>query len=251
MLLENKAGLVTGAGSGIGRYCALALAQEGAKVMVSDVGEQGGLETVKMIEDAGGAADFQVCDVSVSTQTSNLVDAAVQRFGTLDFAVNNAGIAGLLGVPAAEYPEDVWDRVLAINLTGCWYCMKNEILQMQKQGGGAIVNMASVAGLIGLPNTAYSASKHGVVGMTKSAAVTYSKENIRINAVCPGYVGTPAVKPLYENNPAMEQAMKDMHPIGRLGTEQEIADAVVWLCSDRSTFMAGHALSVDGGFVAK
>ena len=122
---------------------------------------------------------------------------------------------------------------------------------MQEQDGGAIVNMASVAGLIGLPNTAYSASKHGVVGMTKSAAVTYAKENIRINAVCPGYVPTPAVKPLYENKPAMEQAMIAMHPVGRLGTEQEIANAVVWLCSDKATFMAGHALPVDGGFVAK
>ena len=156
----------------------------------------------------------------------------------------------MLGVPAADYPEDIWDNVIAINLTGAWYYMKHEIKQMQQQGG-AIVNMSSAAGLIGLPNAAYTASKHGVVGLTKSAAITYSAENIRINAVCPGYVPTPAVIPIFETNPAMEESLIAMHPMGRLGTEEEIANAVAWLCSDKSGFVAGHAMAVDGALVVK
>ncbi|MDG1231276.1 MAG: SDR family oxidoreductase [Pseudomonadales bacterium] len=250
-MLTDKIGLVTGAGSGIGRACAVTMAVEGASVMVSDVDESGGQETVSLIRQAGGTAEFTRCDVRNSGETLALVTATVAHFGRLDCAVNNAGIAGKLGVPAADYPEDIWDQVMAINLTGVWYCMKHEIKQMQQQGGGAIVNMSSAAGLIGLPNAAYTASKHGVVGLTKSAAVTYSAENIRINSVCPGYVPTPAVQPALDAAAGMEDALIAMHPMGRLGTEEEIANAVVWLCSDKAGFMAGHALAVDGALVVK
>jgi NAD(P)-dependent dehydrogenase (short-subunit alcohol dehydrogenase family) len=247
--LQNKIALVTGAATGIGRATARALAQEQAKVMVSDVNVEAGKETAALIEQDGGTAVFVEADVSNRRDVENLVRATVKQFGRLDCACNNAGIAGQLGVAAADYPEEVFDKVLAVNLKGVWLCMKYEIPQMLEQGGGSIVNMASAAGLVGLPNAAYTASKHGVVGLTKSAAITYSRQGVRVNAVCPGYVPTPAVTPIFEARPEMEEKLVAQHPIGRLGTEDEIAAVVVWLCSDAASFVCGHALAADGGMV--
>ena len=249
--LEDKNIVVTGAGTGLGRVSALMLAAEGARVAVSDFNEEEGLETVRRIKGADGEAFFIACDVSKPDDVRNLHQMALERFGAIDCALNNAGIAGILGVPAADYPEDIFDKVISVNLKGVWLCMREQIPQMLKQGKGSIVNMASAAGLVGLPNAAYTASKHGVVGLTKSAAITYSKDGVRVNAVCPGYVYTPATAPAIDSSDAVKQALIAQHPIGRLGTEEEIAAAVVWLCSDASSFVTGHAMPVDGGMVAK
>jgi NAD(P)-dependent dehydrogenase (short-subunit alcohol dehydrogenase family) len=176
----------------------------------------------------------------------------VEKWGRLDCAVNNAGIAGILGASLADYPDDIFDKVISVNLKGVFLCMKHQINQMLTQdSGGAIVNVASAAGLIGLPNAAYTASKHGVVGMTKSAAIAYSKNRIRINSVCPGYIDTPAIAPALNAGEEVANALVAMHPIGRLGEADEIAEAIAWLCSDAASFMAGHAMAVDGGLVAK
>ncbi len=248
--LEGKVSLITGGGSGIGKATALAFAREGSKVVVADVNVDGGDETVRLIQDTGGEATFVRADVSNASDVSAMVDHAVQTYNRLDCAFNNAGVSGGPG-RIHEYTEDDWSRVLDINLTGVWLCLKYEIIQMLNQGGGAIVNTASVMGLVGGSRSpAYGATKHGVVGLTKTAAVDYAQEAIRVNAVCPGYIRTPMIEQSILSDPVAEERVVSRHPMHRLGTPEEIAEAVVWLCSDAASFVTAHAMTVDGGYVA-
>lgn len=244
----GKVALVTGAGSGIGRATALAFAREGARVIVADVAAEGGAETVRAIRDAGGEAAFVPCNVTRDDE----IAAAVHTFGRLDYACNNAGIIGT-PAPIPEYPDAAWDRVIATNLTGVWRCMKHEIPALLAQGGGAIVNIASIAGVVGFANSAaYVAAKHGVVGLTKVAALEYAQRGIRINAICPGFVATPMIAGIgITEGSASAAGIAARHPLGRLGTPEEIAAAVVWLCSDAASFVTGSAMLVDGGYVAQ
>jgi len=249
--LDGKIALVTGGSSGIGRASALAFAREGAKVVVADVTAEGGQETVRLIKEAGGEARFLKVDVARAAEVETLITQTVAAYGRLDCAYNNAGIEGAF-VSTTEYPEADWDRVLAINLKGVWLCMKYEIAQMLQQGGGAIVNTASGAGLVGVAGlSAYVASKHGVVGLTKTAALEYAKAGIRVNAVCPGVIQTPMVARLTSQRPEMAEALVAAEPMGRTGKPEEIAEAVVWLCSEAASFVTGHAMSVDGGYVVQ
>jgi NAD(P)-dependent dehydrogenase (short-subunit alcohol dehydrogenase family) len=249
--LDGKVALVTGAGSGIGKASAVTIAKEGAKVVVSDVVTDSGEETVRIIEDAGGEAIFVNADVSVADEVEALVKVAVETYGRLDCAHNNAGIVG----PVAnthEYPEEAWDDVIRVNLKGVWLCMKYEIAQMLRQGGGSIVSTSSAAGLVGHPwQTAYVASKHGVNGLTKVAALENAKLGIRVNAVCPGIVRTPRIERYIADKPGWIEGFIEQEPVGRLGESEEIAEAVVWLCSDATSFVTGHLMQVDGGFVAQ
>jgi len=248
---QDKIALVTGGASGIGRASAIALANEGARVMVADLALEGCQETVDMITAAGGEAAAQTCDVANESAVEALVAHTVKTYGRVDLAFNNAGVGGTMA-KTHEYPSDNWDQVLAINLTGVWYCMKYELRQMLAQGGGAIVNTASVAGLIAMSGApAYVAAKHGVVGLTKSAALEYAKSNIRVNAVCPGGVLTNMTETADKEMPGFLDKMAKHEPMGRLADPKEIASAVVWLCSEGASFMTGHALAVDGGFVAR
>jgi NAD(P)-dependent dehydrogenase (short-subunit alcohol dehydrogenase family) len=248
--LAGKVALVTGAASGIGRATALAFANRGAKVVVSDIAVDTGEETVARIQASGGEATFVRADVSVAQDAAGLVQTAVETYGRLDCAHNNAGISGT-GFAPHEYPEELWDRVMAINLKGVWLCLKYEVLQMLSQGGGAIVNTSSVAGLVGLARSSgYAASKHGVVGLTKSAALAYAKSGIRVNAVCPGYVRTPMMEAIIAERPEYVDAMVAGQPIGRLGTPDEMAELVVFLCTDAASFITGAALPVDGAYSA-
>ena len=251
--LDGKTALVTGGGSGIGRATSLAYAQEGARVVVADVNVEGGEETVQLIKEAGGEAILVHADVAKPEDTQAMVAQAVEAFGSLDCAFNNAGISG--GTDrrlTADYLEEDWDRVVGINLKGVWLCMKAEIPQMLKQGGGAIVNTASVAGLVAITGTvAYIAAKHGVTGLTKAAALEYAKSGIRVNAVCPGYIQTPMVQSIFVENEGFEERVASRHPIGRLGEPSEIAAAVIWLSSDAASFVTGHNMPVDGGYVAQ
>ncbi|MCH7841851.1 MAG: SDR family oxidoreductase [Chloroflexi bacterium] len=251
--LDGKTALVTGGGSGIGRATSLAYAQEGARVVVADVNVEGGEETVQLIKEAGGEAILVHADVAKPEDTQAMVAQAVEAFGSLDCAFNNAGISG--GTDrrlTADYLEEDWDRVVGINLKGVWLCMKAEIPQMLKQGGGAIVNTASVAGLVAITGTvAYIAAKHGVTGLTKAAALEYAKSGIRVNAVCPGYIQTPMVQGIFVENEGFEERVASRHPIGRLGEPSEIAAAVIWLSSDAASFVTGHNMPVDGGYVAQ
>jgi NAD(P)-dependent dehydrogenase (short-subunit alcohol dehydrogenase family) len=249
-LFEGKVALVTGGGSGIGRATALAFAQRGAKVVVADLVAKGGEETVRMIKEAGGTSIFLQADVSKSQDALAMVGKTVETYGHLDCAFNNAGV----GIPGStiDCAEEDWDRVLQINLKGVWLCMKYEIPQMLKQGSGSIVNTASAGGLIGTPGlAAYTASKHGVVGLTKTAALEYVQQGIRINAVCPGTVTTPMVKSSIDAFPDLEKILLSKHPMGRFARSEEIADAVLWLSSDGASYVTGIALSVDGGVVAQ
>ena len=249
--LHGKVALVTGAATGIGRASALALAAEGAAVCVSDVDEAGGNETVRQILDAGSEAIFAKCDVTQPSEVAAMVAAAVDAFGRLDAAVNNAGIAGNFHQRLHEADDDMFARVIDVNLRGVWHCMKAELALMLPRQSGSIVNIASVAGLIGAPKAAaYTASKHAVIGLTKSAAVDYAKSGIRINAICPAYTDTAMVQSAIAGNPLMASIMQRAIPMGRLGQPGEIAQAVVWLCSDASSFVTGHGLALDGGLVA-
>ena len=244
---SGKAAIVTGAGSGIGRATALAFGKAGAAVLAADISPQSAGETVEMILAQGGIAAACTADVSRSGDVSAMVDRAVQQFGRLDYAFNNAGISG--GRPGFDdFDEDMYDRVLAINAKGTWLGMKFQIPAMLKSGGGAIVNMASVAGLTGVGAFAYTASKHAVIGLTKAAATRYARQGIRINAVCPGVVDTPMVARAAANNVAA--AMPDPGLIGRAADADEIANAVLWLCSEQASFVIGHPLVVDGGMLA-
>ena len=246
----GKSVLVTGGGSGIGRAAALSFAAEGARVAVSDVDATGGEQTVSLIAQAGGEAIFIRADVSQSAQVQAMVDTVVSHFGRLDCAFNNAGIE-IEHLPLAESEEATFDRIMNVNVKGVWLCMKHEIAQMLKQGGGSIVNTASVAGLVGAPTQPiYAGSKHAVVGMTKSAAAEYGRAGIRINAVCPGVIRTPMMDRAIEREPRRQKLIEKIHPIGRLGEAQEIADAALWLLSDSASFVTGHQLAVDGGLTA-
>ncbi len=248
--IKGKVALVTGGGSGIGRATALAFSRKGAKVVVVDLVEEGGKETVRLVRNAGGDALFLKCDVTKSRDVESMVKKTVETYGRLDCAFNNAGI----GIPGStvDCTEEDWDRVLSVNLKGVWLCMKYEIPQMLKQGRGAIVNTASAGGLIGTPGlVSYTASKHGVVGLTKAAALEYVQQGVRINAVCPGTVLTPLVQSSITAYPDLEKVLLAKHPMGRFGTAEEIAEAVVWLASDEASYVTGTTLSVDGGVVAQ
>jgi len=247
--------LVTGGASGIGRATALAFAREGAKVVVADVAIAGGEETVRMVRAAGGTAIFVQADVSRGNEVERMVKRGMETYGRLDCAFNNAGIQGDLAQTAA-CSEENWRRIIAINLTGVWLCMKYEIPPMLARGGGAIVNTASNFGLVGSDGMpAYAASKHGVVGLSKTAALEYAKAGVRVNAVCPGPTQTPLVDQVLRQQPQLADrivaAITAREPVGRMGRPEEIADAVVWLCSDAASFVTGAAIAVDGGFVAQ
>ena len=250
-MLKGKVALVTGGSSGIGRASALAFAREGAQVVVADVVVEGGEETVGLIKQAGGEALFVKADVSQAAEVEAMVNKAVETYGRLDCAFNNAGTEGAIA-QTDEYTEENWERVIAINLKGVWLCMKHEIPQMLTHGSGAIVNTASALGLVGITKQpAYVASKHGVVGLTKTAALEYAKLGIRVNALCPGAINTPMLDRALSTQPQLAESVTSMEPVGRLGKPEEIAEAVVWLCSDAASFVTGHAMSVDGGWVAQ
>jgi NAD(P)-dependent dehydrogenase (short-subunit alcohol dehydrogenase family) len=250
--VEGKVALVTGGASGIGRATALTFAREGAKLIIADMNEEGGQQTVHMITEQGGEAIFVRTDVSQAIEVQALISKAVETYGRLDCVHNNAGIAsGGQRAFTADYPEERWHQVIAVNLTGVWLCMKYEIAQMLHQGGGTIVNTASAAGLVGLPYaSAYVASKHGVVGLTKTAALEYAQQGIRVNCVCPGYIQTPMTAQGM-NDPEQMARIIAREPIGRVGQPEEVAEAVVWLCSDAASFVTGHTMTVDGGYVAQ
>ncbi len=251
--LEGKTALVTGGGSGIGRAASLTYAREGARVAVVDLNAEGGEETVQMIKESGGDAILVHADVADPNGTQLMVDRAVEAYGSLDCAFNNAGIAGARDrALTADYREEDWDRVISINLKGVWLSMKAELPQMLKQGSGAIVNTASIMGLIAAQGSvAYMAAKHGVVGLTKAAALEYARDNIRVNAVCPGYIETPLLQPVLAAHEGFEERVVSRHPVGRLGQPQEIAEAVLWLSSPAASFVTGHSMAVDGGYVAQ
>jgi NAD(P)-dependent dehydrogenase (short-subunit alcohol dehydrogenase family) len=250
-MVHGKVALVTGGGSGIGKKTAELLAEEGARVLVCDLDEEAGQETLHHIAEAGGDADFFCVDVSDETQTEAMVDRCIQRFGRLDCAVNNAGIAGPTGSLESMDLKD-WNRVIAVNLTGVFLSMKHEIPRMREQGSGSIVNMSSGAGLIATPGLAgYCASKHGILGITRTAAVENARLGIRINAVCPGSIDTPMLRASMEKDPAVEKIVRGSMPIGRLGEAEEVAEAVVWLCSDRASLVTGLSMPVDGASVAR
>ena len=249
--LTDKVALVTGGASGIGRATALTFAREGAKLVIADLNEDGGRQTAHRIVEQGGEAIFVQVDVTSASAVEALISKTVQTYGHLDCAHNNAGISGGGRALTAEYPEETWHQVIAVNLTGVWLCMKYEIPQMLSQGSGAIVNTASVAGLIGGRGiAAYVASKHGVVGLTKTAALEYATQGIRVNCVCPGVIQTPMTARGLDD-PERRARIIASEPIGRVGTPEEIAEAVVWLCSDAASFVTGHTMTVDGGYVAQ
>lgn len=247
----GKVVLVTGAGSGIGRAIALAFAAEGARVLVADIGEQGGCETVDTIERAKGEALFQRCDVADQTSVESMVDAAVARFGRLDFAVNSAGIDPEIA-PEPRWDVADYDRIMGVNLRGTMLCLKAEIAALRKTGGGAIVNFASFAGVAGVANKPfYSAAKHGVVGLTKAAGLDQAKHGIRINAVCPGFIRTPMAMANMDDVAGGVDMVAARNPTRRVGAPDEIAAAVLFLCSDKAGFIIGQALSIDGGISAQ
>ena len=249
--LMGKVAIVTGASAGIGRAAAFALAAEGANVVLADVDVARGEQVASDISDTGGTAIFVRTDVTDDTSVAALVSTAIARLGGVDVAFNNAGIEGT-PAPTADCTPENWQRTLAVNLTGVWSCMRHEIPAMLERGGGAIVNMSSVAGLVGFATIpAYVASKHGVAGLTKTAALEYAEQGIRVNAVCPGVIDTEMVERFTGGQPETQAAMIATEPVGRLGRPEEIADAVVWLCSERSSFVTGQAIAVDGGFVAR
>jgi NAD(P)-dependent dehydrogenase (short-subunit alcohol dehydrogenase family) len=251
-LMEGKAGLVTGAGSGIGRATAIAFAREGAKVIVSDINEEFGNETVRLISEAGGESTFFNCDVSDEEQVKALVETTVSIYGKLDFAFNNAGYNGEFA-PLGEIETSTWDRVIKINLYSTFYSMKHEINAMLKTGGGAIVNTASGAGLIGINNNApYNAAKFGVVGITRNAAMDYGTKGIRVNALAPGSTMTPMMANAFKQNPGpeFEESILGGIPMRKLAEPEDQANAVVWLCSDQAKMITGVSLPVDGGYLA-
>jgi len=248
---QGKVAVVTGGSSGIGRATALAFAGKGTKVIVANRAVSEGDETARMIRERGGEACFVRTDVTKASEVEALMNKAIETYGRLDFAFNNAGTQ-----PAAasttEQSEEDWDRMMNVNLKGTWLCMKYAIPHMLKQGGGVIVNNASVSGMVGISTwPAQCASKHGVVGLTRAAALEYAKAGIRVNVVCPGAIQTPMLDGLTGNNPEFKAGVAAAEPMGRVGRPEEVADAVIWLCSDTATFVTGHTLAVDGGWLAQ
>lgn len=244
---KGKVAFVTGAGSGIGRATALAFAREGASVTVADISEEGSRETARLIEEQGGRALSVTCDVTRSQDIKAALDKTIDAFGQLDVAFNNAGVEQK-NLAAADIEENEWVRLVDVNLRGVFLCMKQEIPLMLKQGGGAIVNTSSGAGVIGIKGgSAYAATKHAVIGLSKSAALDYAAQNIRINVVAPGYIGTPMMDRFTGGSDEAWAQVVSEEPIGRAGRPEEIADAVLWLCSDAASFIVGHALVADGG----
>ncbi len=251
MKMRGKAAFITGSGSGIGRSIALRFAEEGARVAVVEVSVEGGEQTVSMIKEAGGEAIFVRGDISKASEVESAVNRVIDAWGKIDCAVNNAGIEAQ-PMPTADCPEEDWDMVIGVNLKGTWLCLKYEIKQMLKQGGGVIVNTSSIAGLVGVQGMpAYTASKHGVIGLTKTAALEYGGSGIRVNAVCPGAVRTPMMEQVIKAMPELGEDMNANHPLGRIAEPVDIAEAVMWLCSDSASFVTGHSMVVDGGYTAK
>jgi NAD(P)-dependent dehydrogenase (short-subunit alcohol dehydrogenase family) len=246
---NGRVALVTGGSAGIGRAAAMAFAQEGVHVVLCDLHEEQGADTVRLIGGLGKEAEFRSVDVSDADAVEGLVYDIVKQHGRLDFAFNNAGIEGELAT-TADCSEANWDRTLEVNLKGVWLCMKYELQQMVERSTGSIVNCSSVAGLVGFPRLpAYVASKHGIVGLTRTAALEYAKSGVRINAVCPGVIHTAMIDRIVQTDPELDLTAAE--PVGRMGSPQEVADAVLWLCSDRASFVTGQAIAVDGGWVAQ
>jgi NAD(P)-dependent dehydrogenase (short-subunit alcohol dehydrogenase family) len=249
--LQDKVCLVTGAASGIGKAAALAFAAEGAVLTIADVSSEGGEETARIARSTGGNVRFTRCDISIASEVEALIASIVARHGRLDCAFNNAGIEGPL-VPMAEVSEELWDRIVAVDLRGVWLCLKHEIRQMMRQGGGAIVNTSSTAGICGTPGySPYTAAKHGVIGLTKSVALQYARSGIRVNAICPGLVDTPMMDRILGGDPEMEKLFVAGTPVSRKAQPHEIAAAAIWLCSDEASYVTGAVLPVDGGVFAQ
>ena len=247
----EKVAFVTGAASGIGRATALAFAKNGAKVACVDVNEDGGLQTAHLIKEAGGEAIFLKCDVSREKSVRHAIDKAVEAFGGIHLAFNNAGIEGQQAT-TAECTEENWNHVIDTNLKGVWLCMKYQLPLMLSHGAGAIVNCSSIAGLVGFPGIpAYVAAKHGVVGLTKTAALECAKSGVRVNAVCPGVIETPMIDRFAHGEAQIRNQLAAGEPVGRMGLPEEVAGAVLWLCSEGASFVTGQALAVDGGWVAQ
>ncbi len=247
--MDQKVAIVTGGSFGIGRATAIAFAKKGARVVVADWIEDN--ETMDIITAFGGEAIFIKCDVSNSNDVKLMVEKSISKFGRLDFAFNNAGIEGI-GGSTIDCTEENWDKTIGINLKGVWLCMKFQIPEILKQGKGAIVNCASIAGLVGFPGLpAYVATKHGVVGLTKTTALEFAKSGIRVNAVCPGAIKTAMIDRITGKKKEVEDQFASMEPIGRMGKSEEVANAVIWLCSDEASFVTGHAMAVDGGWIAQ
>lgn len=248
--LTGKIALVTGGGSGIGRATALTFAREGATVVIADINAEGAAETVRLVQDRSGQASSIKADVTKPSDVEKMVDNVIESHGRLDCAYNNAGIGGTQ-IKTHEYPEDDWDNVIDVNLKGVWLCMRYEIPHMLKQGSGTIVNTSSILGVVGCSNmAAYNASKHGVAGLTKTAAIEYARSGIRVNAVAPAVINTPMVQQDRSLGFASEVDDLSRTPLGRIGEPQEVAEAVVWLCSDAASFVTGHIVAVDGGYLA-
>lgn len=241
-MFREKVAVITGGGSGIGKATALAFAKEGAKVFIIDINKPAGLETVAEIEQSGGTGCFYQADVSKATEVQSAIEQCVATYGQLDYAFNNAGI--VVSTTTTECTEEIWEKIMNTNLKGVWLCMKYELHVMIKQSRGVIVNTSSISGLIGRKgDMPYTVSKHGIIGLTKTAALEYAANGIRINCVCPGSIHTPWVK-------KVTKRLNEMHPLGRIGTPEEVADAVLWLCSDKAAFVTGHSLVLDGGRTA-
>mgnify|MGYP006287636061 CR=1 FL=1 len=248
---NSRVALVTGAGSGIGRATALAFARDGWDVVVSDMNEERNDETARHIQRMGHNVLAETADISRPADLERLFEDTRAAFGRLDAACNNAGIEGDQA-PTADCTIDNWDRVLSVNLKGTWLCMKHEIPLMLESGGGSIVNVASVAGMVGFAGMpAYVASKHGMNGLTKTAALDYATENIRVNAVCPGAIETPMIDRFTDGEAEGREQLEAMHPVGRMGTPDEVADAIIWLCSEEASFVTGHIMPIDGGLTAR